>query len=78
VINQNEAEKLNSAVQIYSKDAVFYRSECPSILPEFESGEHMMFADDRNFADWLCYQVPGVHDEPTPDWFRSLVNSNPE
>lgn len=78
VVNQKEAEELNSVVQIYAKDAVFYRSECPSILPEFSRGEHLSFADDRNFADWLCYQVPGVRDEATPDWFYDLMDSRPQ
>ena len=73
VVNQQEADELNGIVQVYAKEVVFYRSERPSILPEFERGEHLRFADDRNFADRLCYLVPGVRDEATPDWFHSFM-----
>ena len=58
VVNRQEADELNGVVQIYAKEAVFYRSERPSILPEYERAEHLRFADDRNFADRLCYSVP--------------------
>ena len=75
VVNQQEADELNGIVQVYAKEAVFYRSERPSILPEFERGEHLRFADDRNFADRLCYLVPGVRDEATPDWFHSFIDA---
>jgi len=74
VINRQEADNLNGIVQIYAKDAIFYRSERPSILPEFERAEHLNFADDRNFADRLCYNVPGVRDEATPEWFHDLMD----
>ncbi len=73
VINQQEADELNRAVQIYAKEAVFYRSERPSILSEYERGEHLRFANDRNFADQLCYHVPGVRDEASPDWFHDFI-----
>lgn len=76
VINQQEADELNRVVQIYAKEAIFYRSERPSISPEFERGEHLRFADDRNFADRLCYQVPGVRDEATPDWFYGFMSAH--
>lgn len=72
VANRKEADELNRAVQIYAREAVFYRSERPQVLAEFERAEHLRFADDRNFADQLCYSVPGVKDEPTPDWFYEI------
>lgn len=75
VVNRQEADELNRIVQIYARDAVFYRSERPSILPEFARAEHLSFADDRNFADRLCYMVPGVRDDATPDWFHGLVDT---
>ena len=73
VVNRDEANEMNRIVQIYAREALFYRSERPSIEPEFAKSEHYRFADDRNFADRLCFQVPGVMDEPTPDWFHDLL-----
>ena len=75
VVNRQEADDLNRIVQIYAKEAIFYRSERPSITPEFERDEHLVFADDRNFADLLCYQVPGVRDESTPDWVHGFIGA---
>jgi hypothetical protein len=75
VVNRQEADELNNVVQIYARDAIFYRSERPSITPEFARAEHLSFADDRNFADRLCYIVPGVRDEATPDWFYRLLDT---
>lgn len=72
VVNREEANELNRTVQIYAREAIFYRLERPEIAPEFARAEHYQFADDRNFADRLCFQVPGVMDEPTPDWFYEL------
>lgn len=72
VVNREEAAELNKIVQIYAREMIFYRSERPKIVTEFKKGEHFRFADDRNFADQLCFQVPGVRDQPTPDWFYNL------
>ena len=76
VVNQQEADELNRTVQVYAKEAIFYRSERPPIIPEFERGKYLSYADDRNFADWLCYNVPGVRDEATPKWFHDIVDRN--
>lgn len=75
MVNRQEADELNGVVQIYAKEAIFYRSERPSILPEYKRAEHLRFADDRNFADRLCYNVPGVRDEATPDWFHDIMDA---
>ena len=75
VVNQQEADELNDLVQIYAKEAVFYRSECPPISDAYARGEHLQFADDRNYADRLCDCVPGVKDEATPDWLYDLMDS---
>lgn len=74
VVNAQEADELNRIVQIYAKKMIFYRSQRPLILPEYERAEHLRFADDRNFADRFCYSLPGVWDEATPNWFHDLMD----
>lgn len=74
VVNRLEADELNRIVQIYAKEEIFYRSERPSIVPEYSRAEHLKFADDRNFADKLCYSVPGVYDEATPEAFFDFMD----
>lgn len=60
VLTPSEVDELNFVVQVYSRDMVFYRSERPVISEEFERATHLVFTDDRNPADSLIYEIPGV------------------
>lgn len=59
-ITSAEADGLNQAVQIYSKDTIFYRSERPIISEDFAQAKHRIFADHRNSVDELIHSIPGV------------------
>jgi hypothetical protein len=60
VITAEEAVDLNHAVQVYSKDAIFYRSEKPEALDVFLRGEHLRYTDGNNSVDRLLQEIPGV------------------
>lgn len=60
VITPEEADTLNNMVQIYSRNSLFYRSEKPTIIPEYEEAEHMEYADTENPVDKLISAIPGV------------------
>ncbi|MFY7835981.1 MAG: hypothetical protein ACOVQ0_06840 [Novosphingobium sp.] len=60
VANKAEADELNYAVQVYAREMLFYRSECPQVDEAFTCGVHKIFADDRNAVDTLVYEIPGV------------------
>lgn len=59
-INADETVALNQAVQVYSKNAIFYRTEQPDILDEYRSGNHMKYGNWNNPVDRLIQEIPGV------------------
>lgn len=60
-----ETDRLNQAVQVYSGDQIFYRSEKPIITDAYKRGTHLLFADDRNPVDDLIYSMPGIKPRDT-------------
>lgn len=64
VVSEKEAEALNLGVQVYAKDAIYYRSERPTPTDDFTKAKHLVFSDHRNPIDQLIYQIPGV---PVPE-----------
>lgn len=62
--SQAETDSLNYAVQVYAQNAIYYRSERPTMTDAFAQGRHMVFANHRNSVDQLIHEIPGV---PPPD-----------
>lgn len=60
VVTPEEADALNNVVQIYSCNSIFYRSEKPTIIPDYKIGAHMTYADTNNPVDQLISAIPGV------------------
>jgi len=60
VIPPAEADALNVAVQVYARNALFFRSDKPSVGEEFTCGRHEIFSDHRNSVDQLIHYIPGV------------------
>jgi Protein of unknown function (DUF4238) len=76
VVTSQEVDQINFAVQVYAKDAIFYRSQCPTIDQVYANGKHAMFADDRNAVDQLIYQIPGIPPrDPSFDFLRDRFGS---
>lgn len=60
VVNANEAEAFNEAVQVYASNAIFYRAHKPEVSDAFRSGQHMMYTDSNNSMDRLLTSMPGT------------------
>jgi hypothetical protein len=67
VIDAEEAKKLNHAVQVHSRDKIFYRSEQPEIDDAYSQGRHLIYSGPTNPIEDFVLHIPGV---PSPD--RSL------
>ncbi len=59
-LNSNETDDLNLAVQVYSRNMIFFRSELPTRHPAFQEQRHLEFADRDNNIEKIIERVPGV------------------
>lgn len=69
VVSDQEAEKLNRAVQVYAKDSIYYRTECPVITDDFSQAKHLVFANHCNPIDELIREIPGIPSRDKCDFF---------
>lgn len=60
VVDADEAEQLNNVIQVYAKNALFFRSEKPSLLPDFLAEEHRCYSSSRNIVESMIHEMPGV------------------
>lgn len=60
VLSDDEVEACNHAIQVYSKRALFYRSEQPILIDAFTCGEHLVYDHPDNPMDTLIRSIPGV------------------
>jgi len=60
VITPEEADIFNNTIQIYSSERLFFRSEKPTITPDYKSAEHLEYGNTNNPVDTLISAIPGV------------------
>jgi hypothetical protein len=60
VLDDREVDICNKTVQVYVKNAIFFRSEAPELTEEFRRGQHLVYAHPGNPIDSLIYGIPGV------------------
>lgn len=60
VLTEAEADGLNLAVQVYSKNAIYFREALPTVHEAYLAGEHRMFSDPLNPVSHLIHEVPGI------------------
>jgi hypothetical protein len=60
VLTDDEVDRCNHAVQVYSCDALFYRNDRPVLDEAFKRGEHLEYASSNNPIDTLFGAFPGV------------------
>ena len=60
VVTKAQADILNHAVQVYARDALFYRSDRPVIDDAFRKGQHLEYSHPDNPIDSLLRQISGV------------------
>jgi len=53
VLTGDEVDRCNRAVQVYSREALFYRNDRPIPAPDFQSGVHRQYSDPNNPIDTL-------------------------
>lgn len=65
VVTPEEANTLNTVVQIYSCNSIFYRSEKPTITQDYADEAHKKLPDSENPIDILISSIPGVRNTNT-------------
>jgi hypothetical protein len=77
VINSDEATTLNQVVQVYARDAIFFRSEKPDISTEFSKGSHLQYNSSRNLVEEIVCRMPGVPSRDTSlDWLEDKIDGH--
>ncbi|MBS1826407.1 MAG: DUF4238 domain-containing protein [Acidobacteria bacterium] len=67
LLNAAEVKTFNSAVQVYSREALYYRHEAPVITDDFQCARHLAYSHPDNPIDSFIRNIPGV-----PDRDRSM------
>ena len=62
VLTAEEVDQFNHALQVYSRQALFFRSERPLIDQVFRSGQHLRYTDPDNPIDRFIRGIPGIPD----------------
>lgn len=60
VLDDHEVDILNNTVQVYSKNAIYFRSEPPALDEAFRLGAHLAYEHPGNPIDNLIHSIPGV------------------
>lgn len=60
VLEEHEVDLCNQAVQVYSKNAIYFRSQQPVLHENFRRTTHMHYQDHRNLIDNIIHSIPGV------------------
>lgn len=60
VLNAAEVDACNHAVQVYARNALYFRNDMPIVNEAFARGEHLQYADADNPMDELVSSVPGI------------------
>lgn len=69
VATAEETDLLNETVQIYARQALFYRSEPPTLTENYRVGKHLRFSSLTNPIEAIVYALPGVRARDTSlDW----------
>ena len=62
VIGADEAAALNEVVQVYSRDAIFYRTDKPELIDDFRTAKHLRYTSSHNIVEAIVHDMPGVRD----------------
>lgn len=60
VLDDQEVDICNKTVQVYAKNAIFFRSQQPALTEEFQRGKHLEYMHSGNPIDSLIHCIPGV------------------
>jgi hypothetical protein len=65
VIGADEAENLNQVVQVYSREAIYYRTDRPELIDDFRAAKHLRYTSSRNIVETIIHDMLGVPDRDT-------------
>lgn len=60
ILTDEEVDQCNHAVQVYSREALFFRAEKPTLDEAFRCGQHLEYDHPDNPIDNLIRGIPGV------------------
>lgn len=60
LLDDAEVDVCNHAVQTYSKNAIYFRSQQPPLHDEFRLAKHLHYSHPVNPIDKLIHSIPGV------------------
>jgi hypothetical protein len=60
VLSDDEVDRCNHAVQVYSRQALYFRSHRPAVEDAFACTEHRSYSHPDNPIDNLLRSIPGV------------------
>jgi len=60
VLSDEEVDRCNHAIQVYSRQALYFRSDRPTVEEAFTCNEYRQYASPDNPIDNLIYSIPGV------------------
>lgn len=63
VLNSEEADAANEVVQVYARQALFFRSQKPNISENYKCFAHKQFSDHNNPVDRIIHSIPGVRQQ---------------
>lgn len=67
VLTDDEVDLCNDAVQVYSRDSIYFRNHAPELNESFQSGQHERYAAWDNPIDSLIHGIPGVPSRRPPE-----------
>lgn len=62
VLDDHEVDICNQTVQIYSKNAIYFRSQLPALHEDFRRAKHLRYAHPDNPIDYIIRSIPGVQE----------------
>lgn len=60
VLSDEEVECCNDAIQIYSRDQLFFKSQKPILSESFTCKKHLVYVNQKNFISTLISSIPGI------------------
>jgi hypothetical protein len=60
VLPNEHVDACNHAVQVYSRESLFFRAEPPTLIAAFTSSRHLRYSHPDNPIDTLIRVIPGI------------------
>lgn len=65
VLNEAQVNDCNHAVQVYARNAIYFRNDIPIIADAFAQGVHLQYSHPDNPISQLVRSIPGVPQRDT-------------